>query len=92
MSMQRVHVIISGEVQGVAFRANCQRQATALGVTGWVRNLWDGSVEALFEGPSSAVEAMLRWCHRGPSFAVVTGVEVNEAEPGPSHQSFYIRM
>ena len=92
MSMQRVHVIISGEVQGVAFRANCQRQATALGVTGWVRNLWDGSVEALFEGPSTAVEAMLRWCHRGPSFAVVTGVEVNEADPGPSHQSFYIRM
>ena len=92
MSMQRVHVIISGEVQGVAFRANCQRQATALGVTGWVRNLWDGSVEALFEGPSSAVEAMLRWCHRGPSSAVVTGVEVSEAEPGPSYQSFYIRM
>jgi acylphosphatase len=92
MSSRRAHVIISGEVQGVAFRANCQRQATALGVTGWVRNLWDGSVEALFEGPSPAVEAMLRWCHRGPSSAVVTGVEVSEAEPGPSYQSFYIRM
>jgi acylphosphatase len=57
-----------------------------------VRNIWDGSVEALFEGPSDAVDAMLRWCHRGPSSAVVTGVEVTEAEPGPSHQSFYIRM
>ena len=92
MSIRRVHVVVSGEVQGVAFRANCQRQATALGVTGWVRNLWDGSVEALLEGSSDAVDAMLRWCNRGPSSAVVTGVEVTEAEPGPLHHSFYIRM
>ena len=92
MSIRRVQVVISGEVQGVAFRANCQRQANALGVTGWVRNLWDGSVEALFEGSSEAVDAMLRWCHRGPPAAVVTGVEVTEAEPGPPYHSFYIRM
>ncbi len=89
--MKRVQVVISGWVQGVAFRANCQRQATALGVTGWVRNLWDGSVEALFEGPDDAVDAMVQWCRRGPSSAVVTGVEVSEPEPGPPYRSFYIR-
>ena len=76
----------------MAFRANCQRQANALGVTGWVRNLWDGSVEALFEGPPEAVDAMLGWCRRGPSSAVVTDVEVTEAEPGPPRRSFHIRM
>ena len=92
MSVRCVQVVISGRVQGVAFRANCQRQATVLGLTGWVRNLWDGSVEALFEGPSEAVDAMLGWCRRGPSSAVVTGVEVTEVEPGPPHRSFYIRM
>jgi len=92
MSTRRVQVVISGRVQGVAFRANCQRQATILGLTGWVRNLWDDSVEALFEGPSEAVDAMLRWCRQGPSSAVVTGVEVTEAEPGPPDRSFHIRM
>jgi acylphosphatase len=89
--MKRVQLVISGRVQGVAFRANCQRQATALGVTGWVRNLWDGSVEALFEGPDVAVDAMIQWCRRGPSSAVVTGVEMTEPEPGAPHRSFYIR-
>jgi acylphosphatase len=92
MNIRRVQVVISGEVQGVAFRANCQHQAIALGVTGWVRNLWDGSVEAFFEGQPEAVDAMLRWCRRGPASAVVTGVEVIEAEPGPPHHSFHIRM
>jgi acylphosphatase len=92
ISIRRVQVIISGEVQGVAFRANCQHQADSLGVTGWVRNLWDGSVEALFEGSPKSVEAMLRWCHQGPPFAVITGVEVTEAEPGPPLRGFHIRM
>jgi acylphosphatase len=89
---KRVQVVISGRVQGVAFRAYCQRRATELGVTGWVRNLWNGSVEALFEGTDDAVDAMLQWCRRGPSSAVVTGVEITEPEPGPPHRSFYIRM
>jgi acylphosphatase len=92
LSTRRIQVLISGRVQGVAFRANCQRQANVLGVTGWVRNLWDGSVEALFEGPDEAVEAMLQWCRQGPSAAVVTGIEVTEVEPGPPHRSFHIRM
>jgi acylphosphatase len=92
MDTRRIQVVISGRVQGVAFRANCQRQANALGVTGWVRNLWDGSVEALLEGSPEVVDAMLSWCRQGPSHAVVTGIEVTEAEPGPPHRSFTIRM
>ena len=92
MSIRCVQVVISGWVQGVAFRANCQRQANALGVTGWVRNLWDGSVEAVLEGPDDAVDAMIRWCHQGPPSAEVTGVEVTEVKPCPQHRSFYIRM
>jgi acylphosphatase len=91
LGMKRVQVVISGRVQGVAFRANCQRQAMALGVTGWVRNLWDGSVEALFEGPDEAVDAILRWCWRGPSSAVVTDVLTVAPEPGAPLRSFYIR-
>jgi acylphosphatase len=91
IGIMRVQVVVSGRVQGVAFRANCQRQANALGVTGWVRNCWDGSVEALFEGSEQAVNAMLDWCRRGPSAAVVTDVAVTEPEPGPPYRSFYIR-
>jgi acylphosphatase len=90
-SVKRVQVVISGRVQGVAFRANCQRQANVLGVTGWVRNCWDGSVEALFEGSDQAVEAMLDWCRSGPSAAIVTGVAATEPESGPPYRSFYIR-
>jgi acylphosphatase len=92
MSDKRVHVVIRGWVQGVAFRANCQRQARALGVTGWVRNRWDGAVEALFEGPAEAVDAMVRWCHHGPPAAEVTGVEVTDAPPGPAAREFRIRL
>jgi acylphosphatase len=91
LSTRRIQVVISGRVQGVAFRANCQRQANVLGVTGWVHNLWDGSVEALFEGSDEAVEALLQWCRLGPSAAVVTGIDIVEAEPGPPYRSFYIR-
>jgi len=76
MSQKRVHVIVRGHVQGVGFRASCARQAHALGVTGWVRNAWDGSVEALFEGEAAAVDAMIAWCHDGPPRAQVMGVEV----------------
>jgi len=91
MNGKRVHVIVDGYVQGVSFRAYCQRQATKLGVTGWVRNRWDGSVEALFEGPADAVDAMLRWCQHGPPAATVTSVDVSEAPAGEPMHSFAIR-
>jgi len=60
----RVHVIISGRVQGVFFRMETQRAARRLGVVGWVRNLPDGTVEAVLEGSRSQVDAMLDWCRR----------------------------
>lgn len=73
----RVHVFVSGRVQGVFFRQNTKRQADSLGVKGWVRNLPDGRVEAVFEGEKSAVKALVDYCHRGPSSARVDNVEVN---------------
>lgn len=81
--MVRKRVIVSGVVQGVFFRDTCRREALARGVSGWVRNLPDGDVEALFEGDGEAVAAMVRWARTGPPAAVVRGVEVREetAEP-----------
>jgi acylphosphatase len=76
----RKHVWISGQVQGVWFRQTCADRARQLRVTGWVRNLPDGRVEAVFEGDSQAVEIMVAWCHHGPDRARVTEV-VEKAEP-----------
>lgn len=92
MMEKRICVIVSGQVQGVAFRASCQREAVARGVRGWVRNRWDGAVEALFEGPADAVDAMVRWCHYGPPAAEVEHVEVSDAPPGPPSRSFNVRL
>lgn len=73
-----MHVYISGRVQGVFFRASTQRAAKALGLSGWVRNLPDGSVEAVFEGERSNVDEMLRWCKKGPPGSTVRGFEMTE--------------
>lgn len=73
----RAHVFVSGHVQGVFFRDTTRRQALARGVTGWVRNLWDGRVEAVFEGDAQAVQEMVAWCHQGPPHAYVTDVQVS---------------
>jgi acylphosphatase len=77
----RRRVWVSGRVQGVAFRAYTQRQARGAGVDGWVRNLSDGRVEAVFEGAPAAVEALVAWCRGGPRHARVDGVEVREEAP-----------
>lgn len=77
----RKRVVVDGIVQGVFFRASTQRQAAALGLHGWVRNLADGRVEAVFEGPPDAVGSAVAWAHRGPDRAEVTSVEVIEEEP-----------
>ncbi len=84
--IRTVHVLISGRVQGVAYRAWTERRANALGLSGWVRNVDSGAsggqVEAVFSGPSAAVEAMLAACHEGPDYAWVERVEVlGRAEP-----------
>jgi len=76
----RYGVIVHGLVQGVWFRESCRRQASALGVSGWVRNRADGAVEAHFEGPERAVAQAVAWCRRGPPAAEVTGVDVTAEE------------
>ena len=73
----RVHVVIEGRVQGVFFRASTLDEARARGLTGWVRNLPDGRVEALFEGDKRVVENMLVWCRKGPTYAYVDHVEID---------------
>jgi acylphosphatase len=74
----RKRVLVSGEVQGVAFRDACRRAAGEQGVTGWVRNLPDGRVEAVFEGHADGVERLVGWARRGPSQAMVTDVTVHD--------------
>lgn len=75
--MTRARVRVRGLVQGVYFRAETQRRALAAGLSGWVRNLPDGSVEAVFEGDPAAVQALIDWCGRGPRGAQVDQVEVS---------------
>lgn len=79
--MRRVRVVVRGLVQGVYFRAETERLARSRGVAGWVRNVPDGSVEAVFEGEDGAVERMVEWCRRGPRGARVDAVEVSREEP-----------
>jgi acylphosphatase len=84
--MKRAHVRVSGRVQGVFFRAETSRRARSLGLSGWVQNLHDGSVEAVFEGRPEAVESMVAWCERGPSGAAVADVAVTWEEPQGAHR------
>jgi acylphosphatase len=77
----RKRVLVSGEVQGVFFRDTCRRIAGQQGVAGWVRNLPDGRVEAVFEGDAQSVERLVRWARRGPSRAIVTAVAVQDEPP-----------
>jgi acylphosphatase len=80
---ERAHVYVSGQVQGVFFRDSTQEIAEQLGLTGWVKNLPDGRVEALFEGPSERVREMIRWCEQGPPHAKVDDVDTEfEASQG----------
>jgi len=72
----RAHAVISGRVQGVAFRIETHWAAERIGVRGWVRNRRDGTVEALFEGERARVEEMVAWCRRGPELARVEAVDL----------------
>ena len=72
---------VAGCVQGVGFRESCRREAQRLGVAGHVRNRGDGSVEAVFEGPTAAVDEMVAWCRRGPRSAHVRDVAVTPERP-----------
>lgn len=86
-----VHVVISGRVQGVWFRATTKQKAEQLGLTGWVRNTFDGNVEAVFEGEENCVQEMLEWCNHGPPLAKVENVEVKKQDSTNSFDGFFIR-
>lgn len=86
-----VHVIISGKVQGVWFRASTKQKADELGLKGWVRNTRDGKVEAVFEGEEEKVNEMIKWCHVGPRYAEVEDVKVEKGEVTNSFKDFSIR-
>jgi acylphosphatase len=77
----RAHVFVSGRVQGVFYRASTRDAARERDVDGWVRNLDDGRVEAVFEGSENDVEALVEWCHTGSSAATVENVDVTYEEP-----------
>jgi len=79
--MVRKRVLISGVVQGVFFRDTCRRTAARHGVHGWVRNLPDGRVEAVFEGADEPVDRLVAWARQGPHGAVVTDVDVRAERP-----------
>ena len=74
MDKIRVHLIIEGRVQGVWFRESARREAVSLSLSGWVRNLPDGTVEALVEGPENEAKKLISWCQKGPAAATVTKV------------------
>jgi acylphosphatase len=81
----RANVRVRGRVQGVFFRAEARERARSLGIDGWVRNAFDGSVEAVLEGDRERVESLVRWFRRGPSGAAVEDVEVSWDEPRGEH-------
>ncbi|MFB2882092.1 acylphosphatase [Floridanema aerugineum] len=86
----RVHVIVTGLVQGVGYRYSTYNQAKQLGVKGWVRNLPDGRVEAVFEGKKAEVEQIVSWCHQGSRAAEVKNVAI-EYEPPQGLTNFEIK-
>ncbi len=90
MEKARLHVLIEGSVQGVFFRASTREEAYLLGLTGWVRNCFDGRVEAVFEGERNKVEEVLKWCKKGPPGSMVRNVEVNWEQATGEFDTFSI--
>ncbi|VVB86946.1 Acylphosphatase [uncultured archaeon] len=86
----RVHVFVSGKVQGVSYRSGTKDNAQEMGLTGWVRNLEDGRVEAVFEGTKERVEKMVKWCRKGPDYAVVKDMEIRFEEYTGEFKKFAI--
>lgn len=90
MELVRTRVIVAGRVQGVYFRASTRQVAERLSLSGWVRNLHDGRVEAVFEGEPSRVDEALEWVRVGPAGAAVRSVDVTREDP-LGEQGFAIR-
>jgi acylphosphatase len=91
MDRTRARVLVSGTVQGVYYRATTRDTAREHGISGWVKNLDDGRVEAVFEGSEEDVEALVGWCHEGSSSAQVENVTVEYEEP-EGIESFEVRQ
>ncbi len=88
---ERAHVYVSGQVQGVFFRDSARQKAGQLGLAGWVKNLPDGRVEALFEGPPERVREMIEWCKGGPPHATVEDVDAEFEVSGGDLEGFEVR-
>lgn len=91
MAKQRTHLNITGKVQGVGFRANTRREARKLGLTGWVRNLSDGSVEVVAEGEKKDIDSLFSWAKQGPRLANVKNVEIDREEYRGEFDVFSVR-
>jgi acylphosphatase len=89
--VSRAHVWVSGRVQGVFFRHSTRVEAASNRLNGWVRNMDDGRVEAVFEGDPQDVKRMVEWCQKGPDGAHITAVDVNWDEAPEHMSSFYIK-
>jgi acylphosphatase len=87
----RAHLYISGIVQGVFYRAFTRQVARSIGLQGWARNLYDGRVEAVFEGPKDKIESAIEKCYAGPPSSRVTGIDVSWDEPLENLREFIIR-
>ncbi|RME66160.1 MAG: acylphosphatase [Nitrospirae bacterium] len=91
MAVKRAHLWIEGRVQGVFYRAWTRQMATGLGLKGWVKNLPDGRVEAVFEGPEEKVQEAIKHCWQGPPAARVTDIDIQWEEPEGDYKGFEIR-
>ena len=89
--MIRAHLLIEGRVQGVGYRANARRMANRLNLRGWVRNLRNGDVEVLVEGPEVEVDRFIVWCHRGPTSAYVSKLMVEKSEATNKFDGFTVK-
>jgi acylphosphatase len=90
--MVRAHLLISGRVQGVAFRYYAVNNAQNLGIRGWVRNCWDDRVEMVAEGEKDKVKELIDWCYQGPRSAVVEKVDIKWEEYKGEFSTFGIRF
>lgn len=79
--METVHLIISGKVQGVFYRASAKKKADELKITGWIKNTREGNVEAMISGETKDIKSFIEWCKSGPDRAVVSGVKIQYIPP-----------
>ncbi len=87
----RVYVLVSGKVQGVFFRSSAKKRADELHLTGWVRNLEDGRVEAVIEGDQEKIDKMVEWCRKGPDYADVKDIQVISEKYTGEFNDFSVR-